>query len=83
MAYRNVELMIRREYDESPSKVIADYAKLRYSKTLTAACLGITKPALKRLCERFGLLEAFAIRKDLAPQCKAKGKGWIKGRKRK
>ena len=83
MSYRNIEQMIRQEYDEPASKVVSDYASLRYSKTLTAACLGITKPALKRLCDRFELHSKFATRENLAPQCKPKGTGWPKGKKRK
>ena len=83
MAYRNIERMIRQEYDEPASKVVSDYASLRYSKTLTAACLGITKPALNRLIDRFELHNQFATRANLAPQCKPSGKGWKKGRKRK
>ena len=83
MAYRNIERMIRQEYDEPASKVIMDYANLHYSKTLTATCLGITKPALNRLIDRFELHNQFATRADLAPQCKPKGTGWPKGKKRK
>ena len=83
MSYRNIEQMIRQEYDEPASKVVSDYASLRYSKTLTAACLGITKPALNRLIDRFKLHNQFAARADLAPQCKPQGNGWRKGRKRK
>jgi len=75
------EPRIRKEFGESPSQVISGFAKMRMSKRLTAGAMGITTQTLLKLCRRYNI--EFVPQSDMVEQCKAKGKGWIKGRKRK
>lgn len=81
MGYHNVEMMLRREYSEMPSKILRDFAGLGYSKRLTAATLEINRQTLDRMIRDYGI--TFPGRMELCEGCKPKGKGWQKGRKRK
>jgi hypothetical protein len=75
------EPRIRKEFNESPSQVISGFAKMKVSKRLAAGAMGITTQTLLRLCKRYSI--EFVPQSDMVEQCKAKGKGWIKGRSRK
>ena len=81
MAYHNVELMLRREYNEPPSKILMDYAKAGNSKRLTAGSLGINRQTLDRMIRDYGV--TFLPQAQQRDCCRPKGAGWIKGRKRK
>ena len=81
MGYHNIEMMLRREYNEPPSKILMDYAKAGNSKRLTAGSLGINRQTLDRMIRDYGI--TFPGRMELCEGCKPKGKGWQKGRKRK
>lgn len=74
------EVRIRQEFNESPSQVIRGFADMKVSKKLAAGAMGIMPQTLLRMCRQYGI--EFCPRKELVSQCKSKGKGWIKGRKR-
>ena len=76
-----IETRIREEFNEPPSKVIRDFANMKISKRLAAGAMGTTTQTLLRLCRRYGI--EFAKQKDMVEQCKAKGLGWPKGKRRK
>ena len=53
---------------------------MRMSKRLTAGAMGITTQTLLRLCRRYNI--KFVPQSEMVEQCKAKGKGWPKGKSR-
>jgi hypothetical protein len=75
-----IQVRIRNEFGELPSKVIQDFANMKVSKRLAAGAMGTTTQTLLRLCRQYGI--EFCTRKELVEQCKPHGHGWIKGKKR-
>ncbi len=80
MATIPAEIRIRQEFGEKPSKVIRDFAAMRFSKRLTAGAIGITTQTLRRMCRQYGI--NFVSQGEMVSQCKGRGKGWPKGRTR-
>jgi len=76
----SAEVRIRQVFDESPSQVIRGFAAMRMSKRLTAGAIGITTQTLLRLCRRWDI--QFVPQSKMVSQCKPRGKGWPKGKKR-
>ena len=54
---------------------------MRVSKILAAGAMGITTQTLLRLCRRYKV--EFYRQGDMVEQCKPRGKGWPKGKRRK
>lgn len=83
MTYKKQEWQrrIRHEFDAPAKVVIISYAESGYSKRLTAAAIGITRQTLQNYCKREKI--TFPIQREMREECKAKGKGWPKGKKRK
>jgi hypothetical protein len=75
-------LQVRKEYQESFSKVVYDYAQMGYSRRFTATLLGFNLSYFRQLCSRFDLHKYFKHQSNMVNDCKPKGKGWIKGRSR-
>lgn len=75
-------LRIRREYGESFCDVVKGYAELGYSRTLTAAVLGINLSYFRQLCSRFDLHRHYKPQGEMRRDCKGGGGGWPKGRPR-
>ena len=78
----SIQIRIRREFGEPPSKVIQDFANMKVSKRLAAGAIGTTTQTLLRLCRQYGI--EFCPRSELVDQCKPKNYkgGWPKGKKR-
>lgn len=61
---------IEAEFDEPAKAVIAGFARMGYSKILTAGALGITTQTLLNYVRREGIV--FADRENLRDECKPK-----------
>jgi hypothetical protein len=74
---------VRKEFDEPFRDVVKGFAEMGYSRSFTAKVLEINLSYFRQLCTRFDLHQYFKPQSEMLLECKPKGKGWPKGKKRK
>jgi hypothetical protein len=79
--------MVRKEYGEKFSDVVAGYARMGYSRTFTANLLDINLSYFRMLCSRFDLHKHFRKQRDMLPESRGvgvpkTGGGWPRGKER-
>lgn len=72
-------IQIRKDYGEPFVDVVRGFAEMGYSRSMTAATLGINLPYFRQLCTRFDLHRHFRPQNEMRQECKGGGKGWPKG----
>jgi len=76
-------MQIRKEFNEPFKDVISGFAEMGYSKRATAEILEIDRGYFyKCLLPRYAPDVTWKKQIDMRPECRAKGKGWPKGKSR-
>lgn len=73
---------VRVEFGETFKDVVKGFAEMGYSRRATAEILEFNLSYFRQLCTRFDLHRYFKPQKDMRPECRAHGKGWLTGKKR-